>query len=322
MSCKLSVLLPNYNNAPFLKDCFDSIFKQTFQDFEIIVVDDGSTDGSKEILNELSQQPKVKVIFKENNSGIVDTMNVGLDHVNSDYVIRMDGDDLMPPERFEILVNFMDEHPDVGVCGSAIRCFGITEDLFSYPADWKLNKANLVFGHSVGHASCIFRASLFTENNIRYTEDFKLMEDYDLFYRLKDLVKMTSVSEELYLYRITEKNEPKMIVQKKKPTFIRFFERVLSDLGITYANGAHIHFEILKEVDLTFGFSDYEHHLNLLLEANEKNAIYPDKEFKDVIENALNKLTYRAIDQGKYPSKKLLSKPGLLKYALSRKIKK
>ena len=81
----ISVLLPNYNNASYLKEAIDSILNQTFQDFELLIVDDGSSDNSIEIIRSYSDS-RIKLIEKSSNSGIVDTLNIGLDNIHSKYM--------------------------------------------------------------------------------------------------------------------------------------------------------------------------------------------------------------------------------------------
>ncbi|MBK6526920.1 MAG: glycosyltransferase family 2 protein [Crocinitomicaceae bacterium] len=105
----LSVLLPNFNNAPYLRECLNSLYNQTFQDFVIYFVDDCSTDDSIEIALSYPQN-KMIILRKDKNSGIVDTLNLGLDQITSKYFIRMDGDDRSHLERFEKMVGYMEPH--------------------------------------------------------------------------------------------------------------------------------------------------------------------------------------------------------------------
>src|SRR3954469_1580225 len=119
----ITVLMPNYNNAPFLKEAIDSILNQTFTNFHFLIVDDGSTDNSVDIIKQYND-PRITLIQKEKNSGIVDTLNIGLERIESTYIVRMDGDDISTPDRLMILYNFMEENPEIGVRGSQIMHFG------------------------------------------------------------------------------------------------------------------------------------------------------------------------------------------------------
>jgi len=122
---KVTILIPNYNNSSFLKECLDSIKEQTFSDFNILIVDDASTDDSTDII-ECYDDSRITLIKKKENSGIIETLNIGLELIQSEYIIRMDGDDTMDKERVEKLVAFMDENEEIGVCGSSIKHFGIS----------------------------------------------------------------------------------------------------------------------------------------------------------------------------------------------------
>src|SRR5882757_5790861 len=113
MEPAITVLMPNYNNEPFLKDAIDSVLNQTFTNFVFIIVDDGSTDRSVEIIKSYADK-RIVFIEKENNSGIVDTLNIGLAQITSTYFIRMDGDDISTNDRFSILYQFMESNPDIG----------------------------------------------------------------------------------------------------------------------------------------------------------------------------------------------------------------
>lgn len=293
----VTVLLPNYNNAPYLKECIDSLLNQTFQDFVVFFVDDCSTDNSLEIV-EAYQNPKLVVIKKDANSGIVDTLNKGLEKITTKYFIRMDGDDVSHPQRFEKLVQFMEQHPEIGVCSSAIQVFGKSTELWKYPEDPNVNHANLIFGHSVGHASSIFRTEIFQKNSIKYLDRFWRMEDYDLFYRLKAVTRTTSIPEALYLYRQGEYNNNPQIHARKTEAFRQFYAMVQDDLGVesttTYIS---LHMQLARKEQPTFSFAEFRDYCSKLITANQKFNLFPHKELSDRLNRALNQIMHRLIDK-------------------------
>lgn len=294
----VSVLLPNYNNGPYLRECLDSIFNQTYQNFVIYFVDDCSTDDSLEIAKSYPAE-KMVIIQKPTNSGIVDTMNMGLDLIETKYFIRMDGDDISTPNRFEKLVDFMEKNPQMGACSSSIQTFGTSSELWSYEKDPEKNKANLLFRHSVGHASSIFRTSVFKENKLRYESLFWRMEDYLLFYRLKDLTDTTCIEEALYLYRHGEYNQNKEIHVKKRAEFARFYAMIFSDLGMqSDERTVKIHMEINRLERVAHSFKVYKKHSNLIIAANQKNKFFPQKELNELLQRTLRMNCYRTIDAG------------------------
>src|SRR5579859_5191090 len=122
MPPRVSVLMTVFNNERFLRQAVESILGQTFDDFEFLIVDDGSLDGSPAILDEYARaDARVKVIHCLHNRGHVYAANDGLSHVQGEYVARMDADDVSLPERLARQVQFLDEHPEIGVAGTWFR---------------------------------------------------------------------------------------------------------------------------------------------------------------------------------------------------------
>jgi glycosyltransferase involved in cell wall biosynthesis len=322
---RISILMPNYNNAPYLKECIDSIINQTYQNFNVVIVDDGSTDDSINIIEEYQDQ-RIKVIKKTKNSGIIDTLNIGLKAIDSQYIVRMDGDDIMHPKRLETLINYMDNHPDIGVCGSAIKHFGISEDVIKYPENPLINHANLIFKHSIGHASVIIRNNILQNHNISYSDGYKYMEDYKLFYDLSRVTKMTSIPDVLYFYRREEYNNFKHqdII---KIGLKKMYQNVLAKLEIEPDDTTlNIHYELGRFHNFSFSMYDYKKHLNLLIQQNEQKKIFPHSELKAIIKKLITRLNYRLIDNNKLSIKEavpfIIKSPKNAYYFIKSKITK
>ena len=317
-SPRVTILLPNYNNEPTIRKCIDSALEQTYGSFILLIVDDGSTDKSPEIINSY-EDDRIQFITKENNSGIVDTLNIGLDQVNTEFVARLDGDDYMHPERIEQQIQFMDQHKEVDICGTYLINFGMDDSKVDMVRGSDLIKANLIYRHTLAHPTMMFRGKLFTQDKFRYSEKFYLMEDFELIYRMKDQVIMDNVPEYLYYYRITDRNEHKNIVEKKRETYYKLYDFVLSDLKISYPNCGKVHFEIFKDVVLNHDLKTYKHHLDLLLRSNQNEKIFPIQEFGKVISEIRKSLIFRCIDQDKAKFFDLIFKPKYLYYYLRTK---
>lgn len=116
--CKISIIIPVYNIAQYLPRCLDSIINQTYKNLEIIIVDDGSVDNSKEIITEYEKKDsRIVSIFKE-NSGVSDTRNMGIEVSTGDYIGFVDGDDYIEPDMFELLINnALKYNADISHCG-------------------------------------------------------------------------------------------------------------------------------------------------------------------------------------------------------------
>lgn len=118
----VSIILPVYNAETYLKDCIDSIVGQTYKNWELLLINDGSTDNSEQvILPFLKSGLAIKYIKQKTNSGIACCLNLAISQSEGKYIARMDADDLMVPVRLEHQVTYMEEHPDVGVLGSAVE---------------------------------------------------------------------------------------------------------------------------------------------------------------------------------------------------------
>ncbi len=133
---KVTVITPNYNHAKYLPERIDSVLAQTFQDFEFIILDDASTDNSREVIERYSNNPKVRAIFNEQNSGSTyKQWNLGLSQAKGEYVWFAESDDYAAPALLETLVDRLDRHPNVGlaVCQS-----------------WTVNEESQVIGNYLG----------------------------------------------------------------------------------------------------------------------------------------------------------------------------
>lgn len=323
---KISVLMPNYNNAPFLKEALDSVFHQTYSNFEVIFVDDGSTDDSLEIARSYIDK-RLRIIVKENNSGIVDTLNRGLKEINTTYFIRMDGDDIITPNRFEVLVRYLEEHPEIDVCSSAMKYFGVSNETVNFEKNPELNKAYLIFGHTIGHAPSIFRTAVFKQNSIQYEDLFWRIEDYLLFYRLKDVASTTSIDQVLYHYRRGDFNTNPALELKKNASFKNIYAFIFNDLGIeATSDRLAIHLELSGRTKPTFKTRDYEKHIRVLLQANNERKCFPEAELKQVLDKKMATIYYRLLDR-KITAKSgqlslLTKKPHLIPYFLKTRLKR
>lgn len=283
MQPEITVLMPNYNNAPFLREAIDSILNQSFRNFILLIIDDGSTDQSVEIIKNYSDK-RIQLIQKKNNSGIVDTLNIGLEAINTKYAIRMDGDDIGTENRFEVLYNFMETNHEVGVCGSGIQTFGDSNDLWKYDTDKDKIKARLIFNAGVGHASCIFRMEVFKKYNIRYSNKHPYMEDYDLFSKLKTYTEFGNITLPLYKYRILKHNST---VKNRDTIFERYrniYRDVLIELEIEPTKkNIETHFDFFINPTLSFKIIEYKKWLGFLILQNKKTGIYPQKALEEIL---------------------------------------
>ena len=191
MNEKVSVLLPVYNASKTVRAAIESIQNQTFTNFEVIVVDDGSVDDTPSILMELAQADARIHIISCNHHGIVDALNKGLSFCHAPLVARMDADDFAEPERLALQVAFLEAHPDIDVVGSRVRGFPEEEvrEGFQIYLKW-LNslitdeeiRREIFIESPLPHPSVMFRKEVILA--VGGYQDHGWAEDYDLWLRL------------------------------------------------------------------------------------------------------------------------------------------
>lgn len=208
VSPKVSVLMPVYNAAPYLREAIDSILNQKYTDFEFLILNDGSTDTSEEIIESYGDA-RICHVKNETNLGLVDTLNTGIDLARGVYIARMDADDISLPERLGRQVDFMDQHSDVGACGTAYRYFGEADRVIWLPGDYKRSFTLLSSTSCLGHPTSMIRKSILDHHALRYENEYQDAEDYALWIRMSQVSRLCSLPETLLLYRWHADNKSK-----------------------------------------------------------------------------------------------------------------
>lgn len=225
---KVSVIMPVYNAKKYLNKAIDSILNQTYTDFEFIIIDDASSDGSQEIVKSYSD-PRIRFYINEKNMGVAATLNRGIEIARGEYIARMDSDDISLPNRLQEQVDFLDVRHDVGVVGANVEIFGegIPTKIHRFPTESKHLKAMLLFSSCFAHPVVMMRKSCLKENQLKYLSDFDGIEDYALWWELGQVCKLGSIDKVLLKYRQhcaqVTKNHSEYHVQRR----INFVEKRL-----------------------------------------------------------------------------------------------
>ncbi len=204
MNPLVSILVPVYNTAPYLREAIDSMLDQTFADFELIVLDDCSPDNAEEILDTYND-PRIVRYKGEKNVGLSNVLNVGIGMARGKYIARMDSDDISLPQRLQVQVDYLEKHPDVDLVSVGMRLFGAKEGTWIREINPEKVKIEALFHSPVLHASSVWRKDAFEKQGLRFRQEMVPAEDYDLWVRamLKGL-KLVNLPEVLYEYRIHE----------------------------------------------------------------------------------------------------------------------
>ncbi len=198
---KISVLLPVYNCELYVEEAISSVLNQTFTDFELIVIDDCSTDYTVSIIKAFSDN-RIRLIEKQVNSGLINSLNLGISIAKGEYIARMDGDDICLPERFAKQVAFLDNNPNIILCGTAYKTFGAIEKEIRHPLSHEKIAAQLCIHSTFGHPTIMGKRAIFEQHN--YSDDFKNVEDYELWSRIVFEGEVANLDEVLLFYRVHE----------------------------------------------------------------------------------------------------------------------
>lgn len=199
----VTVLMPVYNGEKYIKEAIDSILCQTFKNFEFLIINDGSTDSSVEIIKSY-RDSRIRLLINEHNLGLIGTLNIGLKEARGKYIARMDQDDISMPERLERQIAYLDTQYEVGLLGTT---FAIKsgEAIVSVAAvllyDQDL-RHQLLYKNSFCHGTVMFRRSLGTKlGELWYSSTAENAEDYELWSRIATITKIANLPELLYIWR-------------------------------------------------------------------------------------------------------------------------
>ncbi|WP_278527475.1 glycosyltransferase family 2 protein [Bacteroides acidifaciens] len=195
-----TVFMPVHNTDAYLNEAIESVLKQDYEDFDFLIIDDGSTDKSKEIIMSYSD-PRIKFISAPHD--YIATLNMGLEVASGEYIAHFDSDDIMPSNRLSIQLDFIRSHPDIDVCGGYIEMFGnINEIITWYPLTHREITNFFLWGSPVVHGTSCIKKEFIVRNNLRYSDDYIYCEDYKLWVDIaKAGGKFANIPETLLQYR-------------------------------------------------------------------------------------------------------------------------
>ncbi len=202
----VSVIMPVYNAERYLSSAVESILNQSYKHLEFIIINDGSTDSSMEILKDYqSRDNRITLLNQPNNLGIVHSLNAGLFVSKGKLIARMDADDISLPERLSHQVDFMEGNPEVGLLGCKARYIDQYGDLLASPPMQHGDLAirwQMLFGSPFFHSSVMVRASTLQRHGFRYEVAALHAEDYQLWSRIMLYAKAENLRKILLYYRL------------------------------------------------------------------------------------------------------------------------
>lgn len=239
----ISVVLPVYNVANYIESAVNSILKQTFADFELLVFDDCSTDETA-VKVQAILDPRLRFFQNNQNLGRAGTDNAAIPYLRGEFIAKMDGDDFCHPERLAHQVACLKSHPQVNMVGSWMQNFGASTYLNRYPTTPEAAQVLTLFTPPIGNPSVMLRASLFREGNMRYNATLRQAEDYDFFARYLRELRIVTLPEALIQYRVPAAADTnRTIILSERATIANEVRaRLLSDWGLVYTvRELHVH---------------------------------------------------------------------------------
>jgi glycosyltransferase involved in cell wall biosynthesis len=301
----VTVLLPVHNGERFLTDAINSILNQTFRDFELLIIDDCSTDKSISIIESFNDS-RIRLIRSDKRLKLAGVLNLGLDSSKGDLVARMDSDDISFLCRLEIQVKFMKVHKDIGICGAWVKAFGDHSSsgaVFKYPSGSDDIKASLFFDNPFAHPTVIFRKKLFDAYGLRFDGSYNPAEDYELWIRALEYFPARNLPEVLLNYRLhadsmTMSGKPEMDAQS-----IRLLRSEFVKLGLNPSNEELMHHRLIStnRVTLDNGMESLkraEKWLVRLIDANKNTQRSNDAAFTRAVGGVWFSVAYRHLNLG------------------------
>ncbi len=231
----VSIVLPVYNGEKYLAESLDSVLAQTYQNWELVIINDGSTDGTENLILRYPDK-RIKYLPNDGNKGIIFSLNRGLQESGGEFIARLDADDIALPFRIEKQVEFLLENQDYAMCGSYFQTIdskgGHLKNV-EFPANNRDARSFLLLHNCFCHSAIMMRSNIAKE--LKYDEKFQVCEDYDLWYRISRTGKVLNLPVFATLYRVHDNN---MSTKKSEIMFAHVNKiniRILDDLGIKYS---------------------------------------------------------------------------------------
>lgn len=272
----ITVLMPVYNCELFIEEAVESILNQTFTDFEFIIIDDCSTDGTVAIINKFADA-RIQLIQKEKNTGYTNSLNYGLTIAKGKYIARMDGDDISMPERFAKQVDFLEANNDIVLCGAVFKIIG-TGEIINVPENHDDIKFGMLLRCRIGHPTVMIRKKVLIDNNINYDHEMEPAEDYDLWVRLLEIGKLHNLQECLLAYRIHENQVSTLKIEKQKAAVKKIKSKQLKLLDESITSEQQDIFARATDGSQVIDFNDFVKIIDLKKQIISKNNDIFNKE--------------------------------------------
>jgi glycosyltransferase involved in cell wall biosynthesis len=315
---ELSIIMPVYNSVKYVAEAVNSLLSQSFTNFELIIVNDASTDGSADVLTNFNDG-RIKLFNNHQNRGIVYSRNRGLAEARGKFIAQFDSDDIAMPDKFEKQIDFLKKNPGFGMVGSWVRMIDgegkLMKEKWRLPAKPELIPAIMLFRNYFVQSTVVARVDAIPEGG--YKAAFDVGEDYVMWIEIAKKHKVWNLPEYLINYRVHGMSTMNYDTNRVKNREQLIFKNLLGELKIDLAyNNVETH-EMIKEndpIDKIETLKRIEGHLNLIILQNRITKVYDEKALSKVVLNRWLKCCYRARAAGFKTAGIFLSSPLTLKF--------
>lgn len=295
----ISVVMPCYNSEKFVEQAIESILNQTYQSFELIIINDASTDATEARILKYKDK-RIKYYRNKVNKGNYPSRNFGMSIAQGKYICMMDSDDIALVNRLQTQYDYLESHPYVGCIGGLSRTINIENvelGTINRPLSYPETKVWLLKDNFVTQPTMMIRSHLIKKHQLYYNEDFKYSSDYDFIVKSSKLFPIRNLNEILLKYRM----HPSQISSEKRLEQIFFADKIrqsqVDELGVIYSDkeitlhlklmkGEHIHQSELKKC---------EDWLNKLYRSNYEAKTYNAKHLYNFLKEILKFTAYNSI---------------------------
>lgn len=279
--------MPVYNGERYLREAVDSVLRQDFADYELLVINDASTDASAEIIRAY-RNPRIRLIQNSANLGLAGVRNVGLSEAAGEYLAWLDCDDMSASTRLAEQVEFLDMHQSVALCGSWVKTIGnTTGEVWRYPTEAGVLRSRMLFDDPVATSAAMVRRAVLMRFGLWFDDRFPLAEDYDLWERVSQYAEVANIPKVLTYYRVHADQTSNVNATRGGRAVWEIQERQLMKLGIQPSEAER---ELHTNIGVKFHFLGNREFvkacgswLHRLADANARTTVYPEKAFRRVL---------------------------------------
>jgi len=297
---RVSILMPAYNVEKYIGEAIDSMLMQTYTDFELILLDDCSTDNTAKIIKYYTDK---RIVYhrNESNVGLANNLNIGLLMARGEYIARMDGDDISLPNRLQTQIDFLESHPGIDLCSCGLQMFGTESTVWIRDFDLEQVKITMLFYSPILHATSVWRKKSFERYSLYYDQIAFPAEDYDLWSRAIFFCKLVNIPQVLYKYRIHGVQVTKMdsrAIEKTREIQIKYLVRALPSLQSNFID--HFVDKFIHQNGITIqNVTTLKPLYRTIIEANKRDNFFDDNLLNDRLKRYYQALVFSLLKENK-----------------------